>query len=260
MEASLPLKHKTAVITGASRGIGASIAYELAKRGADVVLVYASPNSQPLVKDLERKIESLSHKPSSISIRTDLASVDAANKIVGELISWRGTKEATAIDILVNNAGKELVKKLQDIKAEDFEAVYSLNVRAPLLLTQAFLPYMPPAGRIINIGSVGARAGFPSLSLYCSSKAALEGLTRCWAAELGHNGTTVNCVNPGPVQSEMLDNIPKDIVEAQKKGTPVENRLGTKEEVADVVAWLAGPDSRWVTGQSFSVSGGWAMY
>jgi 3-oxoacyl-[acyl-carrier protein] reductase len=154
----------------------------------------------------------------------------------------------------------EMVRPLVEIRPEDFEFVYNLNVRAPVLLTQAVLPYLPRNGRVINIGSVGARAGFSNLSLYCSSKAALEGLTRAWAAELGHNGTTVNCVNPGPVQSDMLDNIPKDIVEGQKKGTPLENRLGTKEEIADVVAWLAGPDSRWVTGQSLSVSGGWDMY
>jgi len=260
METNLPLRHKTAVITGASRGLGASMAYELAKRGADVVLVYASPNSEPLVEDLQMKIESLPHKPKSVGIRIDLASIEAAKVIVEKVLSWRGSKEVTSVDILVNNAGTELVKKLQDITAEDFEVVYNLNVRAPMLLAQALLPYMPPSSRIINIGSVGARAGFPKLSLYCSSKAALEGLTRCWAAELGHNGTTVNCVNPGPVASAMLDNIPKDIVEGQKKGTPLENRLGTKEEVADVVAWLAGPDSRWVTGQCMSVSGGWAMY
>lgn len=127
-------------------------------------------------------------------------------------------------------------------------------------MTQAILPFLPPGGRIINIGSVGARAGFAGLGLYCSSKAALEGLARCWAAELGGNGTTVNCVNPGPVESEMLKNIPKEIVEAQKASTPLEKRVGTVEEVAAVVAWLAGGESRWVTGQSLSVSGGWAMY
>jgi 3-oxoacyl-[acyl-carrier protein] reductase len=161
---------------------------------------------------------------------------------------------------LVNDAATELNKNLEDIIDGDFKKVYNLNVRAPMLLTQAVRPYMPAPGRIINIASVGARAGFARLGLYCSSKAALEGFTRCWAAELGHDGTTVNCINPGPVQSDMLDNIPKEIVEAQKKGTPIENRLGTKDEVADVVAFLAGPDSRWITGQSLSVSGGWAMY
>jgi 3-oxoacyl-[acyl-carrier protein] reductase len=169
-------------------------------------------------------------------------------------------KGINTIDILVNNAGVELVKLLGDITPEDFASVYDINVRGALLMTQAVLPYLPPKGRIINIGSVGGRAGFASLGLYCSSKAALEGLTRCWAAELGKNGTTVNTVNPGPVQSEMLDNIPKDIVEAQKKATPIENRVGTVEEVARVVCWLAGEDASWVTGQTISASGGWAMY
>ena len=119
---------------------------------------------------------------------------------------------------------------------------------------------MPPASRIINISSVGSRAGFSGLSVYCSSKAALEGLTRCWAAELSHNGTTVNAVNPGPVQSAMLDNIPKEIVAAQKAATPIEHRVGTAEEIAAIVGWLAGEESRWVTGQVLSASGGWAMY
>jgi 3-oxoacyl-[acyl-carrier protein] reductase len=127
-------------------------------------------------------------------------------------------------------------------------------------MTQAVLPCLAERGRIINIASVGARAGFAGLSLYCSSKAAMEGLSRSWAAELGHNGTTVNTVNPGPVQSEMLDNIPKDIVEAQKKATPIENRVGTVEEVSRVVGWLASEESGWITGQTISASGGWAMY
>jgi 3-oxoacyl-[acyl-carrier protein] reductase len=135
-----------------------------------------------------------------------------------------------------------------------------LNVRGTLLMTQAVSPYLAASGRIINLSSVGSRAAFAGLSIYCSSKAAIEGLTRCWAAELGHNGTTVNVVNPGPVQSQMLDNIPKDIVEAQKKATPIQNRVGTTEEIADIVGWLASEDSRWVTGQTISASGGWAMY
>jgi 3-oxoacyl-[acyl-carrier protein] reductase len=258
--APFPLQGKTALVTGASRGIGASIAYELASRGADVVLTYTSVTSKKLVAELESKIQSLPHTPKAFSICVDLKEESGPNQIISQVVAWRGGSEKTVIDILVNNAGMERVKRLEEVRLLDYQELYNLNVRAPILLTQEVLRYLPPRGRVINIGSVGARSGFPGLSLYCSSKAALEGLTRCWAAELGHNGTTVNCVNPGPVQSEMLDNIPKDIVDGQKKGTPIENRLGTKEEVADVVAWLAGPESRWVTGQTLSVSGGWAMY
>lgn len=152
-----------------------------------------------------------------------------------------------------------MVKTLADLTVEHYEKVYNTNVRGTILTTQAVLPYLPAKGRVINITSVGARAGFHALSLYTSSKAAVEGLTRSWAVELGKDGTTVNAVAPGPVASEMLDKIPAEIKELQKKTTPLENRLGTVEEIADIVAWLAGPSSSWVTGQCINASGGWQM-
>lgn len=96
--------------------------------------------------------------------------------------------------------------------------------------------------------------------MYCSSKAALEGLTRCWAAELGLYGTTVNAVAPGPVESDMLANIPKEIVQRQKDATPVQKRVGTPREITEVVVWLAGEHSSWVSGQVVNASGGWTMY
>ena len=131
-----------------------------------------------------------------------------------------------------------------------------------MLLLQEVIPHLPPSGggRIINIASVGAREGFKGLSLYCSSKSALEGMTRCWAEELGDDGHTVNAVNPGPVQSDMLDNIPEDIKQRQMVVTPMQRRFGTVQEVAGIVAWLASEDSQWVTGQAISASGGYAMY
>lgn len=181
--------------------------------------------------------------------------------MVEQAIAWlESNGRPKNIDILVNNAGVEVIKALGTITPEDFAKVYDLNVRGVLFLTQAVLPYLPAGGRIINISSVGARCGFKELGIYCSSKAALEGFTRCWAAELGKNGTTVNAVNPGPVESDMLANIPKDIVNAQKAATPLENRVGTVEEIAMIVCWLAGEESKWVTGQTISASGGWAMY
>ncbi|ETS74412.1 hypothetical protein PFICI_14278 [Pestalotiopsis fici W106-1] len=254
----LPLDGKLALVTGASRGIGEGIAFELASRGASVVLAYASPSSEPKINNLKKRIESLPHRPVAYSVRADLGSVEGPGQIISELLQW--TSNDLHLDILVNNAGLERVKSLAEIQIDDYDAVYNLNVRGIILLTQAVLPHLEANARIINLGSVGARAGFQSLSLYCSSKAALEGLTRCWAAELGGNGTTVNCVNPGPVQSEMLDNIPKEIVDMQKAQTPIQNRLGTIQEVANIVAGLAGKDGAWVTGQVISASGGWAMY
>ncbi|KAM7203611.1 3-oxoacyl-reductase [Naviculisporaceae sp. PSN 640] len=263
-EVNFPLSGKVAIVTGASRGLGAGMARELASKGAKVLLVFASDSSRKKIADLVTEIQSMRHPyPQDDRVRyvqTDLSHVDAANPIHNMLAYWIGP--LGRVNIIVNNAGVELVKPLGEITAEDFAKVYDLNVRGPLLLTQSLLPRLDPKGgnRIINIGSVGSRKGFAKLGLYCSSKAALEGLTRCWAAELGANGTTVNQINPGPVQSEMLDNIPKEIVDMQKSQTPLENRLGTVEEIARIVAWLAGKDSSWVTGQIISASGGLEMY
>ncbi|KUJ06764.1 NAD(P)-binding protein [Mollisia scopiformis] len=257
----LPLDGKVAIVTGGSRGLGAGMAQELAIRGASVIIVYTSERSAGLADNVISKITSLEHKPLATSIRGDLSTVDDPSKVVDSALAWlESNARPKNIHILVNNAGVELVKPLGKITPEDFAKVYDLNVRGALLITQAVLPYLPAGGRIINISSVGGRAGFKELGLYCSSKAALEGLTRCWAAELGKNGTTVNAVNPGPVQSDMLDNIPKYIIDAQKAATPIENRVGTVEEIAMIVCWLAGEDSKWVTGQTISASGGWAMY
>jgi len=257
----LPLNRKTAIVTGASRGIGAGLAYDLAQRGAEVVIIYTSEKSSGLVEDLINKIALLPHQPRTFSVRADLSQADSPASIISAIQKWvESTGRELKIDILVNNAAVELNRRLGDITPADFAHVYDLNVRGTLLMTQAVLPHLVPKGRIVNISSVGSRAGFASLGLYCSSKAAIEGLTRVWAAELGANGTTVNAVNPGPVQSEMLEKIPKDIVEGQKKSTPVEQRLGTIDDVAQVVGWLASEESRWITGQVISASGGWAMY
>ncbi|KAF5559406.1 hypothetical protein FPHYL_7094 [Fusarium phyllophilum] len=252
------LKGKAAIITGASRGLGAGFAYELAKRGAKVVATYTSPNSEKLVKELSDKIASLDPASECIGVKADLKDESSPAEIVRQAVAAFGSQ----IDILVNNAGMELVKSHADITTSDFDSIFYLNVRAPLLLLQAVKPYLPLSGggRIINISSLGARCGFKNLSLYCASKAALEGLTRSWAAELGEEGHTVNAVNPGPVQSDLLDNIPKEIIEMQKKQTAAGNRLGEVDDVAQIVAWLASEESRWITGQALSASGGLEMY
>ncbi|KAI1819651.1 3-ketoacyl-acyl carrier protein reductase [Xylaria intraflava] len=255
---ALPLSGKVAVVTGGSRSIGEGIAMELARRGATVIITYVSAGSEVLAKEICARIEALPHRPSAHSIRVDLSSLSAPEIVTSSLLKWRG--KGLAIDILVNNAGVENVRSLGEIAVEDYDTVFNLNVRGVILLTQALLPYFNKNGRIINIGSVGGRAAFKNLSLYCSSKAALEGLTRCWAAELGRDGTTVNCVSPGPVASALLDNIPQDLVEMQKSITPLGNRLGTLEEIANVVVSLASKDGAWITGQVISASGGYAVY
>ena len=205
---------------------------------------------------LIEQVASFENGSSILKLRANLRDLSTPKQVIEQTIQAFGNH----IDILVNNAGCELVKPLQEISTDDYSYVYDLNVRGPLLMTQAVVPYLREPGRIINISSVGARYGFKDLSMYCSSKAALEGLTRCWAAELGSAGHTVNAVNPGPVQTELMENIPKEYIEMQKAQTPVQNRLGTIDDIAQIVAWLASEESRWISGQVISASGGWAMY
>ncbi|KAJ1711965.1 gluconate 5-dehydrogenase [Aspergillus flavus] len=250
------LAGKVAIVTGATRGIGAGLAEELARRGAKVLITYTSASSEPIADKLIEKIKNFNNGSKAAKVRADLRDLSAGETIVEASIQAFGPN----IDILVNNAGVEVVKPLSDLTVEDYNLAYDLNVRGAIFLTQAVLPHLRAPGRIINISSVGARAGFANLSIYCSSKAALEGLTRCWAAELGDAGHTVNAVNPGPVQTALLENIPKELVEMQKSATPVEHRVGTIDDVAQVVAWLASEESRWVSGQAIAASGGFAMY
>ncbi|KAL2787557.1 hypothetical protein BJX66DRAFT_327760 [Aspergillus keveii] len=255
-EKSARLSGKVAIVTGGSRGIGEGIALELARNGAKVSVTYTSSGSEEQVNSLIKTINGFGNGSAAIGIKADLRDPGSPARIVSETIQ----RFSEHIDILVNNAGVELVKPISNITVDDFSFVYDLNVRAPLLLLQCVLPHLRAPGRIINIGSVGGRSGFKQLSVYCSSKAALEGMTRCWAAELGSDGHTVNCVNPGPVQTDLIGNIPQETVKMQKDSTPIQNRLGTVEDIAPVVVWLASEESRWITGQVVSASGGWAMY
>ena len=244
----------TAIVTGASRGIGETLAFDLASRGAKVVITFTSDKSRDAVEKLKTRISSEANS-SAIVVQCDLSDPSSPAKIIDETIA-----AFQHIDIIVNNAGMMLAKPIQDITLADFDAIFHLNVRAPMLLIQAALPHLRRPGRIINLSSVGARAHFPGVSAYQASKAALEGFTRGWAADLGGDGTTVNCVAPGPVESDMLDLVPESIVGPQKTETPVQKRVGTSQEIAEIVAFLAEGRSSWVSGQTISASGGYATY
>jgi 3-oxoacyl-[acyl-carrier protein] reductase len=220
-----------------------------------VVITYTSERSTAAVEDLVSKIQQLQNGSSALSVKADLSQLDATAKIVDAT-----TKEfGHDIDILVNNAGIEMVKSLSDLTPSDFDNVFNVNVRATFFLTQSILPHLRAPGRIINVTSVGARGGYAELSAYCASKAAVEGFTRSLAMELGEKGHTVNAVEPGPTATEMIDKIPQELVERQKSMTAVGRRLGSVEDVALIVAWLAEEQSRWVSGQSISASGGFSM-
>lgn len=224
-----------------------------------VCITYVSDNSKLLVEELRAKISQLPHKPIAWTCQADLSTTTGAQEVISQLKAYIGN-DNLQIHILVNNAATEMVNNMQSVTLENYNEVFNLNVRGLMLMTQAVVPYLAPKGRIINLSSVGARSSFKGVSLYSASKAAVESFTRTWASELGGDGTTVNAVAPGPVPSDMLDNIPKELAEMQKTTTPIEQRLGTTEEIARIVGWLAGPDASWVSGQVISASGGWSMY
>lgn len=188
-----------------------------------VVIVYTSPKSETGAQEIASKVSALNNGSQAIVVQADLREVEAPEKIVTATVEAFGDK----IDILVNNAGVLFGKTILETTADDYAAIFDVNVRAPLLMTKAVVPHLRAPGRIINLSSVGARSGFENLAMYSASKAALEGMTRGLAAEFGHQGHTVNTVAPGPVQSDMLEDVPQDIVAMQLKMTAVEHRHGT---------------------------------
>lgn len=259
---SLTLSGKTAIVTGASRGIGYGIAYELARRGANVFITYNSPSSTSAVEGLISNIDALKNGAKAASIRADLHQPDSAAEIVkGALEAFPAASQGkTFIDILVNNAAVISFKPITEVTPDEFAYVYNLNVRAPILLVAAVLPYLRRPGRIINISSMTASFGHSNTPLYGSSKAAVEGLTRCMAVDLGKEGHIVNAVMPGGVETDMLAGFPQEALNRSREQTPLERRFGTVEEVADVVATMAEHSTRWVTGQIIKATGGCGMY
>jgi len=253
------LAGKVAIVTGASRGIGEAIAFDLASRGASVMITYTSASSEAKVAKLIARIGSLKNGSSAASVKADLALPGSPQQIVDATLSAFATE---TIHVLVNNAGIADNKPMVDMDAGDFDSTLLLNLRAPFFLTQGVRKHFPSTGggRVINISSVAARGGFPNGSVYGASKAGLEALTRSWASEFGPAGHTVNAVAPGATQSDMLDQLDKAFVDSLRKSTPMENRLGTGQDIANIVSWLASEESRWVTGQTIGAAGGSSMY
>lgn len=170
--------------------------------------------------------------------------------------------QTDTIDILVNNAGLGDNRPLGDVTLDAYMRMMDINVRAVIFMTQAVLPHLPKprGGRIVNLSSISARGGYPTQSVYAASKAAVEGLTRVWATELGHSyGVTVNAVNPGPVDTDMYQAAgPVHLarMEEQNKKVPAEQRCGTVDDIGDIVLFLSQERSRWVTGDVICANGG----
>lgn len=240
------LEGMAALVTGAARGIGAAIADRLALDGAAVVINYSKSAAE--AQGLAERIRA--HGGRAVTCRADMSVpaevrelVDAAQRAFGRL------------DILVNNAGAAGFAPIGAVDEALVRSQLALNVEGPMFALRGAAPYLPATtGRVINISSLVATRALAGASIYAATKAALEALTRVWAAELGPRGITVNAVAPGAVDTDMFrpDEETRQHVIAR---TPL-GRIGTPKDVADVVAFLASADAGWITGQVIETAGG----
>jgi 3-oxoacyl-[acyl-carrier protein] reductase len=242
-----PLQNKVAIVTGASRGIGAAIAARLATDGAKVVANYT--RSERAANDVVDAIRKAGGE--AIAFRADISDLDQIAGLIDQTLQTFGR-----LDILVNNAAYSARRTLDEIDLDHFARHFMLNVRGLLFTTQAAARHMTAGGRIINITSGIVRARVAGSAVYAGSKAAVEAFTRCLAAELGSRGITINSLAPGVTDTDMLrESVPEQVQKALIGQTPL-GRLGTPQDIADAVAFLASDDSRWITGEVIGANGG----
>ncbi|MCH1917981.1 3-oxoacyl-ACP reductase FabG [Shewanella sp. A3A] len=240
------LTGKRALVTGASRGIGAAIAVTLASQGADVVITYQS--SEAAANKVVSDIEALGRR--AFAIKADSADATAVQQSVDEAARLLG-----GLDILVNNAGVGPAALLEHMSLEQIDLVLNVNVRGVIVASKAAIPHLGEGGRIISIGSSAAeRVSVPGMSVYAATKSALLALTRGLARELGPKGVTVNLVHPGSTDTD-LNPATGDFADIQRAFTAL-GRFGKPEDVANAVAFLASPAAQQITGTGIVVDGG----
>ena len=237
-----------AVITGASGGIGQAIARAYAQKGYQVALCFHE--NKQAAEDLAYEIMRGGGMASAVS--ADLTSEKHVLLLEREIIEWMGD-----IDVLVNNAGVASQMLFTDVSEEEYNYVMDSNVKSAFLMTRAFLPYMVrnKAGSIINISSMWGQTGGSCEVVYSASKAALIGMTKALAKEVGPSGIRVNCIAPGVIDTRMNAMHSEETIAELVEETPL-SRIGTPRDVADVAVFLASPRSSFMTGQVLGVNGG----
>src|ERR1700726_1465900 len=249
------LQGKTALVTGASRGIGRATASALANAGAHVLVHYG--RSAQDAESLVAGIRSKGGRANAIS--ADLGTPEGATLLAKEVRSMVGER----LDVLVSNAGISKSATFQDHTVEDFDNLFATNVRSPFFLVQQLLPILGEGSSIVAISSAVARTVVgkpglenPSILAYASTKGALETLVKNWAAILGPSGIRVNAVAPGVIDTDMSNFTKTEAGREIALGMQALKRLGKPEDIADVVAFMASAGARWITGASIPVDGG----
>ena len=247
--------NKTALVTGASRGIGRATALALAETGAHVLAHYGRS-----VQEAQSLLESIHSKGGRAdAIRADLGTPEGATLLAKEVRSIVGKQ----LDVLVSNAGISKAATITDHTVEDFDNLFATNVRSPFFLVPQLLPVLGEGSNIIMISSIGAHAVVgnpgldnPSILAYASTKGALETLVKNWAAILGPRGIRVNAVAPGVIDTDASNFAKTEQGREVTLAMQALKRIGKPEDVADVVAFLASDAARWITGASIPVDGG----
>jgi 3-oxoacyl-[acyl-carrier protein] reductase len=239
------LTGKVAIVTGGSRGIGRAIAERLGREGAIVALTYAGNRDKA-----EAVVETLKgFGTDAVAIQSDISNIAETRSLFEKVIQAFGH-----VDIVVNNVGVSVYKLTADITEADFDKVFSTNARGTFFALQAAAQYLSDGGRIISLSSGATRQSIPTGGVYAASKAAIEQFSFALSKELGQRGITVNLVSPGVTNTDGLI-MPADALEHLVQSTPL-GRLGQPADIADVVAFLASDDARWVNGQTIQVNGG----
>ena len=242
----MTLVGKRALVTGASRGIGAAIAKALAAAGADIAITYEK--SADRAAEVTRAIEALGRR--AIAIKANSADVAAIEASVAQTVATLG-----GLDILVNNAGILRYNELTQLSLEDIDALLNVNVRAPVIASRAAIPHLSKGGRIINIGSYFAdRVPAPGLHVYAMSKSALTAFTKGLARELGPREITVNTVQPGSIDTDM--NPSDGPVSGALRQFIALGRYGAGEDIGNAIAFLASPKAQYITGTTLTIDGG----
>ncbi|HZG71268.1 MAG TPA: 3-oxoacyl-[acyl-carrier-protein] reductase [Chondromyces sp.] len=247
----MKLQGKTALVTGASRGIGREIALELARQGANVAVNYSG--SEAKANEVVDKIKELGRE--AFAIQCNVSDNEAVQSMVKETIERFGN-----LDILVNNAGITRDNLLMRMKENEWDDVININLKGVFLCTKAVTRQMMKqrSGRIINIASIVGVSGNPGQANYVAAKAGVIGLTKTTAKELASRGITVNAIAPGFISTDMTDELPEETKEVMLKQIPLA-QFGKPEDIAKVAAFLASEDSKYMTGQTLNVDGGMVM-
>ena len=243
------LAGRRAVVTGGSRGIGAEIVRRLAADGAAVAFTYGSSAAE--ADKLAAEIAA--DGGTSVAIQADSGDPEQVARAIDETVAQLG-----GLDILVNNAGVAYIGDVESLTMEQFDRLVAINVKGVFAAVQRALPHLGTTGRIINIGSINAdRVPGPGLSIYAMSKAAVAGLTRGLARELGPRGITVNNIQPGPVATDMNPEV-GEFADSLREVMAL-GRYGQPRDIASVVSYLAGPEAAYVTGANWNVDGGFTV-